>query len=229
MKKKIILLFVFLFMSGCSACSSSEYQIRPTVLPNFNETVFLTNVPCSAPCWQGLKIGVSSENEVMVTIPSLGFIDQKTIREISQTIPDLNPENWVQGKEIIATCINRWEPCLRLGIANGKLRDINLKLDYGLTLDRAIKHFGIPDYVGYIHIGGDVIDCRVELIWLNEQILLHSKIFSTSKNVNDECVVAEKNGAPSTGLIIEEVFYLPLQDIQVRIENHQLIPYRGIK
>ena len=210
-------------------CSLSAQQPSPTVLQNSNEIVFLTNAPCSAPCWQGLEIGISTESEVMTTVSTLNFIDQKTIRVIPQSVPDLNPSNWVQGKNIVATCINGWEPCLRLTIANDKLRDIDIELDYGLTLDMIINHFGNPDYIGSHHIGGDVIDCKIELIWLKQQLVLYSRVLNESEEVNVSCSAVAKNGILDANLLIKEVRYLPLKDLSIRIENNELTDYVGTK
>jgi hypothetical protein len=211
------------------SCSLTAQQPPSTVLPNFNELVLLTDSPCTAPCWQGLEIGVSTRSEVIATISTLKFIDQKTVRVIPQSVPDLNPENWVQGENIIATCINRWGPCLRLTIANAKLRDIDIELDRGMTLDDVINHFGKPDYVGSHTRGGDVIDCRVELVWLKQQLILYSTFFTEPEDINDGCYAVDENGTPSGNLEIAEARYLPLEDISMRTENNQLTDFVGTK
>ncbi len=211
------------------SCSLLPQQSASTVLPNFNELVLLTDSPCSAPCWQGLEIGVSTREEILATISALQFIDQKTIRVIPQSVPDLNPDNWVQGENIVATCINRWEPCLRLTIAGDRLRDINVTLDPGTTIDDVIHYFGNPDYVGSHSRGGDVIDCRVELIWLKQQLILYSIFLTEPEDVQNRCYVVEENGTPSANLEIAEARYLPSEDINRRIGNNHFTDYRGTK
>ncbi len=223
------LFFLVMFVLLTTSCSSSGQRVPPTVMPNFNEIIFLTDEPCTAPCWKGLEIGVSEEREVLTTVSALNFVDQKTIQIIPKSMPDLNPENWVQGKEIIITCVNRREPCLRLGIANDKLRDIEISLDYGLTLDAVIVHFGAPDYVGYEHMSRDTVDCRVELIWNKYQLVLYSIVFTKPEDVDGRCFAVVQNGTPDASLLVEEVRYVPLEEVNLRIERDQLVDYRGTK
>jgi len=223
---KVLVLAVCGLLASSYSCSSVQPAL-PTVIPNFNEIIFLTDIPCSAPCWNGLIIGLSTEDEVLAKISSMNFVD--AIQVVPKSLPDQNPEKWVQGKEIIASCINRRDPCLRMGIANNKLRDIEIELDYGLVLDKVVNQFGNPSYIGYHSVGTDLIDCQIELIWPNEQLLLYSRIFSDPNEVNDECFIAGKEGTTTAGLIIKTAFYLPLEDIYIRIENDQLIPYQGLK
>lgn len=223
----IIILTIFVILTY--GCTLSDRRSSATIVPNFNEMVFLTTDPCSAPCWQGLQMGISTKSEVMKTLSGLKFIDQEAIRIIPQSVPDLNSENWVQGDNIVITCMNRQEPCLRLTIANDKLRDINIVLDPGLTLEEVMDYFGNPDYVGSRKKGGDIIDCRVEMIWLKQKTILYSVFFKDSEDVQNQCYSVDKSGTPSASLEIAEVRYLPLEDINRKIEDNQFANFVGVR
>ncbi|MHA1938847.1 MAG: hypothetical protein ACW97O_11615, partial [Candidatus Thorarchaeota archaeon] len=45
-----------------------------------DQSVF-TGDPCSAPCWHGLILDVSTDQDVYQVIRSLPFVDQGSIRE----------------------------------------------------------------------------------------------------------------------------------------------------
>jgi hypothetical protein len=208
-------------------CSSLAHQTKPTVMPDFNNKFFLADIPCSAPCWQGLTIGVSTENEVMATLSTLEFVKSNQLRVKEELVSDFNPENWVEGKDITVDCMNnRREPCLHLVIANDKLRNIDIELDDGLKLAEVINSFGEPDYVRGSYIGGDVIDCRIEFIWVEQQLNAYSTIFNQSEDVK-HCYNIDKGGILSDELVISEVHYLPIEYINSRLSRLIFIEYKA--
>jgi len=221
-----ILVILLLLVSSCSYLG---LEIKPTVSPSFRETSFLTATSCAAPCWRGLEIGTSSYSQVLDTISSLKYIDQKKIRISEMLVPDINPKNWVPGKVITAFCIENGndKPCLKLTLANDKLRDIEIILNYDLKLSNIVEQLGNPDYVGYKNANTDQVLCEVELIWVNKQLVLRSTTFS-GLDAENYCYPVRDKGTPGAKLIITNVFFLPEEEIMQTIKNDQLTQYIGI-
>src|SRR5689334_21588698 len=95
-KKALLAMFLLAFNWGCLA--------TPTATPPSHDIDLFFNNPCSAPCWQGLVIGESTEDQVLEVLASLEFIFHKNLRIIPESVRDLNSENLVDGKLIVVTC-----------------------------------------------------------------------------------------------------------------------------
>jgi hypothetical protein len=165
-------------------------------------------IPCTAPCWYGLKIGESSESDVMSTLPALTFINQDSIQLFRMgSAPDLNPKDYKYEAEIVANCINSEKQCLMLRTINYVLTEIEVILNYEITLDEAIRYLGNPDYIGYRDMGAEQVICEVYLVWSNKQLILASKKFEGLKAV-EACGLVHDTGKTTSSLLISEVRYL---------------------
>lgn len=144
-------------------------------------------------------------------------------------VPDINPKNWVPGKVITAFCIEGGnnKPCLKLTLANDKLRDIEIILNYDLKLSNVVEQLGNPDYVGYKNASTDQVLCEVEMIWVTKQLVLQSTTFSGS-DAENYCYPVRGTGTPRANLTITNVFFLPEEEIMQTIKNDQLTQYIGI-
>lgn len=224
---RVLSFVIFTLLTNCSSLNQSGDSV---VAPNFNDEIFLNETLCVAPCWNNLNIGESTEDDVLNVVLRMEFVKQNSLRILPQSMPDIiDNQKWVDGKQIIVNCINRSTPCLEIGIANNKLRDIQIELDYGLEIKDVIDKFGEPNYVGYEDIGGDVIDCRTLFIWENRQIALYSTVLNTQNDVSDYCYEVQQSGIVDTKIIIKQAMYLPVSDINRKIEINNLIEYLGIK
>jgi hypothetical protein len=212
-----------------SGCASIDLELKPTASPDLRETSFLTGKPCAAPCWRGLKIGVSTYAQVMRVVSNLNYIDQKTNRVAAVLVPDLDSENLVLGKEITATCVSGEsnQPCLRLTMANERLSEIEIILNADLTLSEVIARLGNPDYVGYINANTDQVQCEVELIWVEQQLSMRSKASST--NAEKECYPVRETGKPRASTIISNIKILPVKEINRAIKRDELTQYIGME
>jgi|GEM_PF-3324072 hypothetical protein len=223
----VLNLVIFLLLASCSSSNQLDTSVES---PNFNDVFFLDDISCVEPCWNNLNIGESTEAEVLDVILSMEFVEQNSLRTLPQSMPDIvDNQKWVDGKQIIVNCINRLNPCLEIGIANDKLRDIQIELDYGLTLGAVIIRFGEPNYVGYEDIGGDVIDCRTLFIWENKQLALYSTVFNTPNDVSNFCYEIQASGSVDINIIVQRAIYLPVTDITRKIEINNLVGYSGLK
>jgi hypothetical protein len=153
-------------------------------------------------------IGKSSESDVMATLPTLTFIDQSTLYTHRMWMSGLAPNVDAQGIEITANCIRPRKSCLTLSVPNHVLSEIDIALNYKISLDEVIGYLGNPDYVGYQLLGVETVTCEVELIWNSKQLVLTSDVFSwDSSNTKNNCVVVRDTGKTASSLIISKVSY----------------------
>ncbi len=200
---------VFLFACSKSTPSPSQMDKSP-----------FTGIPCAAPCWHGLLVGKSSENDVMSTLPTLTFIDQNTIQVFKGSRPTLNYETFAPGVEIDASCIQPSQQCLQLTVAADILTSIVVKLNYEIKVDEAIRYLGNPDYIGYLDLGAEKIMCETYLIWSSKQLVLASETFEGPKAVEANCGMVRDTSEIAPGLLISEVRYVSSSTIEAMLSTH---------
>lgn len=111
-------------------------------LEHTTDKSLLTDVPCAAPCWQGIMPGVSTEVEV---------------RQILETNPYVQGEIWeghYEGWRVI-----NWHPSRGRGITNhmlfrhGVAYLIRLGIVYDLTVEEILEKYGPPEAI-LVDVGG---------------------------------------------------------------------------
>lgn len=96
----------------------------------------LTNVPCAAPCWQGIVPGATTSSQALEILENSPYVKQNSIRTGSRngsgratwywSIPGFYGENEMTWKDDI-------------------VQDIGLSIAYELTLNEIINKFGPPE------------------------------------------------------------------------------------
>lgn len=208
---KMIMVGVFLF--GCA---------EPTTMPSpdqIDKSPF-TGIPCAAPCWHGLMIGKSSESDVISTISTLTFIDQKSVYYHRMPSMDtLDPDVFGEGVEITANCAKSEKQCLTVQVVENFLTEISIKLNYQIKVSEAIEYLGNPNYVGFDRAGGELVACRVYLIWSEKQLVLASEIFEGPSSVEGNCYVVRGAGKISSSLLVLETRYMSVAAIEKLLSN----------
>jgi len=207
-QKILILSTMVILLLGCSKATPSPDQLDKSPF---------TGIPCAAPCWHGLVIGQSNENEVMLTLPTLTFINQDTIRTHRMSMPGLDFSTYAPGVEIIATCISTNKPCLTLDVVDDILTEIEVVLNYEIRLKESIEYLGDPDYVGYRNLGGEQILCEVDIVWSSKQLILSSEVFEGYDDGEDNCGVVRDTGKTSSSLIVSKVWYRSTSAIETML------------
>lgn len=199
---QITILTVFgFFLSGCESMSTPAPS-----LAEMDKSPF-TGIPCEAPCWQGLEVGKSSESDVLSVLPNLSFIDQGTVI-VNQvpSMPSLDPKVWTNGVRLTASCLHPKKQCLTLMIADNVLTDIEIKLNYEISVEETIEFLGTPSYLGYVNLGAEKVMCDVYLVWMDKNLILSSR-FEGPKNMDNTCRVIHDTGRIFSNLIISNVKY----------------------
>jgi hypothetical protein len=200
-----ILAFVLgVLFVACNKISPSSEQVTPS---DQEDRSPFTGNPCSAPCWQNLMIGRSTERDVMATLLALKYIDQDTIRIHRMSMPGLNPRIYGPGAEITADCIVPREQCLTIDIVEDRLTGIEIIINYEMRVDQSINYLGDPDYINYQMMGAEDVTCEVQLIWKSKQLILASETFKGSL-IEKNCGLVRDTGKISSNMIISEVRYL---------------------
>jgi len=193
---------------------------KPTPSPTQMDKSPFTGIPCSAPCWYGLKVDESSEKTVLSTMRTLTFINQDSIQLFRMgSAPGLNPQDYDYEAKIVANCIYPEKQCLTLKTKNYTLTEIEVLLNYESTVDKAIGYLGDPDYIGYLDLGTEQIICQDFLIWNSKQLVLASKRFEGFKAVEANCGVVHDTGKIAPGLLISEARYLSSTAIETLLST----------
>lgn len=221
---KILFIGIVINLNGCS-----RPLAQPTISPQLIDKSAFTGIPCAAPCWYSLEIGKSSESDVMLVLSNLDFIDQKNIQVRPMLMPDLNPNNWVPGKIITANCISPRKLCLSVDIANGKLRGIEIILNYKMKLEEVLGYLGNPDKVGINHLSHDLLKCEIEFIWIEKQLLMSSKTYSGDDGCNYS-FSTYTTGIVDSNLEIVAIKYLLVEEIDLMVLNKDRFGiFNGVK
>ncbi len=197
----LIMVFLLAYNSGCSQ--------PPPVPPAIIDKSPFTGIPCSAPCWHGLMIGKSSESDVRSILPTLTYLNQATIQYVQRvSMSGLETSMTPKGLQIYASCIQPSQPCLTLSIPDGVLAQIDILLNYQISINEIINDLGPPDYIGYQLMGVETMTCQVELVWYSKQLVLNSASVSwDSSNPKDNCAIVRDKGKIASNLIITGVSY----------------------
>jgi hypothetical protein len=96
----------------------------------------LTDVPCAAPCWQGIIPGITTPSQALEILENSSYVKQSSIRVGSRNGSGRATWYWsvpgFQGENELT-----WEDNI--------VQDISLSIAYELTLSEVIDRFGPPE------------------------------------------------------------------------------------
>lgn len=114
--------------------------------PKLIDKSFITEQPCTPPCWYGLKLNESKEEQIYAKLAELPFVDQTTIRTFDNYTVFGDPN----GKFIFYRCVDiNDDVCGSFQLAGGKLKDISSNVYYELSLQTVVDKLGTPLNVNY--------------------------------------------------------------------------------
>lgn len=213
----VIIVTIIFLVYGCGSVKNNQPPVSTASPEQMDESPF-SGAPCETPCWQGLEVGESNENDVRAVLPNLKFIDQDSIVFYEMNMPTLDWQKYAPGVEITANCINSKGKCLEIYISENTLTEINITLNYAIRADEAVAYFGTPSYVatGPISVRTGV-GCAVFLIWRDSRVVLTSTLYGKSTKELYDCSIVHQTGKASPGLIITQVSYLSEASMQGRV------------
>jgi hypothetical protein len=194
----LILGYVFL-IAACKATPTPESPLA--------DRSFITDQPCAAPCWYGLEIGKSTEEDIYKVIKQLPFVDQTDIREFQTNYGDIT-----DLKNIGFRCVYKPEAgfCGGLTVYKGKLAGIGTTIDYKLTIGQVANKLGRPSHIKRFTVGVEILRCDTTIYWEDKSIAVYysekwDSCPSAKTKINRDCSrVTEKAGfegglPPKTG------------------------------
>ncbi len=207
------LLLCVLFVSGCSGLLLPETPPAEQV-----DRSLFTGVPCAVPCWHGLEVGRSAEDEVISTLQKLDYIDQATVQ--------INRRS--SGVEIIANCTSPARECLKFNVADDVLMKIVVGINYEVRADEAIEQLGEPHYLGVSAAEGEMAACEVYMIWRTSGLVLASTFDTNSDEAEKYCDVVRDTGKiPSSFIIAEARLIAGLELVNLLTSGDQLFTFSG--
>lgn len=231
MQSRTVVLSTILFVSvliaiSCKSDPFAQYlDLTPTLDSSFIDKSLLTNIPCEAPCWYELKLGESTEQDVLTVLQGLSFLDKNTIRESSVGYWDPIQSDNIPAKLISANCVQpQNRQCVGLTIANNNLKIIGLFPNYEITFDEALDHLGSPDYISAnpvppIHSPG----CSIGLIWVDHQIVLDH----TKKSEMELCDDVRSGKGINRSLLVHSIIYFLPEYIDLQVASSETYPWVG--
>lgn len=204
-----------------SGCSPQSIKFEPLTPIQMDKSPF-TGIPCVAPCWYGLSIGESSENDLISILPTMTFIDQNSIQRI--------PRSYIEYNEvdITAKCTKPNIPCYTFFFIEDNLTEIDIRLNYEIRLYEAVGLLGDPDFIVYRVTEPEQLICEVLAIWKSNQLVLSSQRYS-GKNVEKICGNLRDNRKPYSNMIISNVYFLQDEKIDVLLANPEWVfKYSGM-
>lgn len=214
----LIMAIMGIFLSGC-------IRNTPTLIPTPTFTLspeqmdksLFTGIPCAAPCWHGLEVGKSTEKDATMILPTLAFINQKSIQIFQRpSMPDYYMKLSGPGVEIIANCVNSEKECLEMTTANDVLQRIIVGLNYEIGPDEAIGYLGNPDYVGYDDFSAERVMCEVYLVWSSNRLVLATR-FEDSVGAEKYCYVVRSESKVPASLPILEARFLSNAELDAKL------------
>ena len=150
----ILLILLLAIISGCRSKTEIDQS-------------FLTDLPCTAPCWYDLKVNKSTKADVLTTLYQLPFVDKGTIHEYGTRWDE--DDNAV---EIYYECVDPRGSCGSLTLSENHLKTIWMSVKYPITFKDAVKKLGEPEYLEYGVCNLRVPSCRVNLSWPEQSIIV---------------------------------------------------------
>lgn len=158
---------------------------------------FITGQPCSPPCWYGLYLDESDEQEVRATLADLEFIDQSRIREWGAVWFDDKA-----AKEVHWSCYMPNETlCGGALLSVDKLKRLWMVVGFELLMTDVIETHGQPEYIDYGPTGTEVMGCAISFYWPEKLIYI------SSNNDYSECQELEKSGKLDPEILATTIMY----------------------
>jgi hypothetical protein len=210
----LVAVFLGIAIASCSNHTTSDDPLA--------DQSFLTQQPCTAPCWHGLEPDKSSVDEVYATLNKLPFVDPATIAEWGYIWLDDD-----KAKQIGFRCLHPKDKGCggSLVISQGKLKEITLSIPYKLTFQKAVDLLDQPDTFDYRLADPEGNGCIITLIWTQRGTYLRS---IEPKN-NDQCRLIRESGRVSPDITVTQVFYVPTEVLKTGPNSffNSSIPWSG--
>lgn len=110
----------------------------------FTDRSLLSDLPCAAPCWQGITPGRTTDKEALSILNNSKYVNQKSVT--------------VHGTSEVGGCVWDWRVPYKwiqpsISWQEGIVEEITMGLTFDVTVKDAIDKFGLPDAVMVVPSG----------------------------------------------------------------------------
>jgi hypothetical protein len=205
----ILIVGFYLLIISCSNLNTNRIYVDPTAHPDWIDRSWLTDQPCTAPCWQGLETGKSLRTDALETAHKLSFLGEE------------RTELTDKARVSFLCKYPSDEACASMRFEHGILSDLSLYPNYSITLDQVITQLGSPDSFYYSRRQADVKGCALTVLWFQRRIGLGFGDTSPVKG-DDLCDrIYKEAGKLPKGLEVHTVNFLSSVGLKENIQIAQ--------
>ena len=205
------IIFVFLLVSCAPAGSKypPNEPFSPIVDLKYIDLSPFSGIPCAAPCWHNLFVDKSTKEQTLVTLGTLKFVDQFSIKETLGGYWDPSYETY---DSISATTINVncQEPkdmsCYKLDFVGNILKRLFIFPNYTITLKDTVDYFGVPTEVSLYHWGAECAGCGISFSWDDRQISV-SVLDTRCSDGAALCTTIRHGGKIPPDYVVDQITY----------------------
>lgn len=206
---------ILVLLIGSCAPAGSKYPpnkpFSPVVDLKYVDLSPFSGVPCVAPCWHNLFVDESTKEQTLVTLGTLGFIDQSSMKETLTRYwePSYETYDSVPAKTIYANCKEPKDMrCYAFDFVGNILKRIIIFPNYTITLQDTVEYFGTPTCVSLFQWGAECAGCGFDFSWDNRQISV-SVLDTRCGDGSDLCVSIRHGGKIPPDYVIQTIVYYP--------------------
>jgi len=227
---------LIIMAAALSGCVQLVSPASPTVDPALTDRSILTGDPCQPPCWYGLSVGTSTEQEMLRAVGALPFLDPSNLSSQAQRYRDRLEEHTYFGTRYYLECAPPASgTCVAPLVVDGVLKEVIIRPNYDITFSDAVSQLGDPEFVRFIYHGYER-ECHLVLQWNSKGIMLSGEL--VDQGVGAKCdklhtsLLEGESIDPSTR--IDTIWYVLPQDMQGPDELNDpsylaLFPWRGFR
>lgn len=205
----IRIFFILTSLLTAVSCSLQNHEsVNPKENPDLVDQSWLVDKPCSAPCWQGIEPGISSQQKAIQIVKDLSFVDGKSMRTYKSTVSFLcrTPSN---------------VSCVYMEFDNGLLFYLQLYVNYQLSIKQVVDKLGPPDSYIISRRTPEMKGCDAEFLWINRQLSVeyHEELHNGGDDLCD--IVDAQNGKIPDALYVQSVNYMKASEMDDKIQTVQ--------
>lgn len=202
-----LLIIAIMLQVSVSCSNGNKNHVDPVKHPDLVDQSWLSDQLCSAPCWRGLELEVTSREEAIETVQKLTFVqkDNYTINADWVNFFCKDPSN--------ITCVS-------MAFKDDLLTNLGLYVNYRLTLEEIIEEIGNPDSFISNYRNPESIDCDIKLFWISRQMTID--IYYTGHEYICESLFAESPKFPHEMLVLSVEYMTPnaIGDLIVEFQEY---------
>jgi hypothetical protein len=223
----VLVVMVGMFTQSCNPTTKEKslplYPDFTDQNPDLFDTSWLTDKPCSTPCWHGLQIGKSSMTDSIATFKKPSFVDSNSMRSVEVKLP----QKIVQA--VAFRCKLQPElSCAGIFFNKNVLENLSISPNYQITFEQAVEKLGEPDGYVYSPLGAEIGGCDISLIWTKRQMSLG--FTEKMHSFGDLCDrLSNSNWKVPKGILVQTVSFMLPKQIEDIKSNDTYILWTGFE